>query len=138
MQDSAPAFQTVEISPATQTLQQLMTRIAICWPAHGLLGAANSLAGIGANNTVCVTRIVIALAQQHLQFDPLGAAQRSVILWPISQNGPATAEALRQQAHCQCLGRRVVVTQDGAEVIQHQERRPTVARRQQQGGTQLL
>ncbi|MNI49662.1 hypothetical protein D3C73_1042800 [compost metagenome] len=82
-----------------------MRRIPIRRPAERLLGAADRLAGVGANDPVRRTCIVLLRAQQILQLDPFGAAQRQVILGPGASDQAGAIEALGQQAYGQGIGR---------------------------------
>ncbi len=115
-----------------------MRRIPVRRPAKRLLGTADRLAGIRADNPIRGACIVVTRTQQVLQFDTFGTAQWQVVFRPGAIDQACAIEALGQQADCQCIGRRVVVLEDRPEVIEDQERRATVAGRQQQGGRQLF
>src|SRR5690554_4140961 len=98
-------------------------------PAQLLLETSNRLAGVGTNDSVRCAWIEALLSQALLQFKTLRAAQWLLSPWPVGLHLTAPVKALRQQPYGQGVGCRVVVTQDGAEIIQDQECRPTVTGR---------
>ncbi|MNF85119.1 hypothetical protein D3C84_675050 [compost metagenome] len=115
-----------------------MRRITIRRPAKRLLGAADGLARVGANDAVGGACVVVLGTQQVLQLDPFGAAQWQVIFRPCTADQACTIEPFGQQAHTQGIGRRVVVLENRTEVVEHQEGRAAVTGRQQQCSGQLL
>ncbi|MNT10084.1 hypothetical protein D3C72_1448990 [compost metagenome] len=103
-----------------------------------MLRSTDGLAGVGADNAIGGARVVVFGTEQCLQLDALAATQGQIVFWPAASNVARAIETLTEQADGQGIGRRVVVPEDRAEVIQHQERWTAITGGQQQGSRKLL